>query len=64
MDATLTPLTPAQFLSDVEDALPRSAPEERVRLLQHARAWALTTFAGVLPPALSDDLTRLETTWR
>jgi hypothetical protein len=53
-------LTPEQFTNEVERALPLSIPSERKRLLEHARAWAVSSYNGDVPKALNGQLKSLE----
>jgi hypothetical protein len=53
-------LTPEQFANDVERVLPLSIPSEQKRLLEHARAWAVSSYNGDVPEALNHQLKTLE----
>jgi hypothetical protein len=54
------PLTPEEFIQEVEQALPSSTPEEQYCLLNHARAWALVSYSGKVPVELVEQIHGLE----
>jgi hypothetical protein len=54
------PLTPEQFVREVENVLPISIPSEQKRLLEHARAWAVSSYNGAVPEVLHQQLKTLE----
>lgn len=54
------PLTPEQFAQNIESVLPISIPSEQKRLLEHARAWAVSSYNGDVPEALNQQLKTLE----
>jgi hypothetical protein len=56
-------ITPEQFIADVERALPKSTQKERDRLLQHARAWAVSFYEGEVPTAMQHRMESLEARW-
>ena len=56
-------VTPEDFIQQIEGALPKSTQKERNRLLEHARAWAVSFYEGKVPAALEYRLESLEARW-
>jgi hypothetical protein len=56
-------ISPEEFLGQVEGALPKVIPKERNRLLEHARAWAISFYEGEMPVAMEHRLESLEAQW-
>jgi hypothetical protein len=57
-------LTPEIFLNQVEKALSQSTQQERDRLLEHARAWAVVFYDGEVLPAIEHRMESLEARWQ
>ena len=63
MNGTIT-LTPDQFIADLDLAMPRLSPAERIRMIAHGRAWAAVYYAESGPEPVANRLNCLEVTWR
>ena len=56
-------LSPEHFITEVAQALPHSVSAERIRLLEHAKAWAEVSYPEGVPSALSTTFQELEDRW-
>jgi hypothetical protein len=56
-------ITPEEFIGQVELVLSKSTQTERNRLLEHARAWAVSFYTGDVPTEMQHCLESLEARW-
>ena len=64
MSTTQQPsISPEEFLGPIKGALPKSTQNERNRLLEHARAWAVSFYEGEVPAGIESRLESLEARW-
>jgi hypothetical protein len=61
MEISTAPLSPEQFAQETAAALPQCTPGEGRKLLKLARAWAIVSYNGDVPPALAERLAEMET---
>ena len=54
---------PEQFAQKVEEAMPILQTAERQEMFELAWAWATKRYRGCIPPALDEQLTRMEQTY-
>jgi hypothetical protein len=53
-------LSPEEFISEVEQALPKCTPTEANRLVEYAKVWAIDRYNGEVPFGLVRRQERLE----